>query len=74
MYAWAVDTISLPVADLVQHMTINILILVRLLPAGERWSADHYLTSWPRQLFPAHFSDVLHPFPQLTASHLHQFA
>jgi hypothetical protein len=34
----------------------------RLLAAGERWSADHYLTSWPRQLFPPHFSDVLHPF------------
>jgi hypothetical protein len=31
-------------------------------PAGERWSADHYLTSWPRQLFPQHFSEVLHPF------------
>lgn len=30
--------------------------------AGDRWSADHYLTSWPRKLFPAHFSDVLHPF------------
>lgn len=29
---------------------------------GDRWSADHYLTSWPRQLFPPHFSDVLHPF------------
>lgn len=29
---------------------------------GDRWSADHYLTSWPRQLFSAHFSDVLHPF------------
>lgn len=29
---------------------------------GDRWSADHYLTSWPRQLFPHHFSDVLHPF------------
>lgn len=30
--------------------------------AGERWSVDHYLTSWPRQLFPYHFSEVLHPF------------
>lgn len=29
---------------------------------GERWSADHYLSSWPRQMFPSHFSDVLHPF------------
>lgn len=24
--------------------------------------ADHYLTSWPRQLFPPAFSEVLHPF------------
>lgn len=31
-------------------------------PLGDRWSADHYLTSWPRQLFPPYFSDVLHPF------------
>lgn len=31
-------------------------------PSGDRWSADHYLTSWPRQLFPQHFADVLHPF------------
>lgn len=31
-------------------------------PPGDRWTADHYLTSWPRQLFPIHFSDVLHPF------------
>jgi hypothetical protein len=30
--------------------------------SGDRWSADHYLTSWPRQLFPQHFADVLHPF------------
>jgi hypothetical protein len=38
------------------------LTLVGLPLAGERWTADHYLTSWPRQLFPPHFSDTLHPF------------
>jgi hypothetical protein len=32
------------------------------LPAGQRWAADHYLTSWPRPLFPPYFNEVLHPF------------
>eukprot|EP00879_Flechtneria_rotunda_P006900 GHRR01007246.1.p1 GENE.GHRR01007246.1~~GHRR01007246.1.p1 ORF type:complete len:991 (+),score=385.20 GHRR01007246.1:2403-5375(+) len=42
------------IAELVMHM-------IQRAPGG-RWSADHYLTSWPRQLFPSHFSEALHPF------------
>jgi hypothetical protein len=39
-----------------------LLLLVPLVLAGERWSTDHYLTSWPRRLFPTQFSELLHPF------------
>lgn len=44
------------------YTRLLLLLLVVLLLPGERWSADHYLTSWPRQLFPTHFSELLHPF------------